>query len=278
MVHAVSRVSALAFVAGAMLLCGGSRVRAQSAIWDATLSNTNWYVPTAQLLAYAAPKTGFFDPIPIGDQTLWSLATATNGSFTGTSVAQLKLGPALLTDTSTIQGFVTTAGQITMLFTPTSGGAVTVGLGHMRTVNGVTGMEMQMITGDSLLVTHWAYMLPYDPAIFTPPASQAHPRELRSAMGVDIRHPVADLQPGTVRLVVSRPLRHHELSERIFLGDGYRAHGKQCCQFHDPGLGHAGGQCSLQHALQGDAQQPLWRGERRCVGCADAGQHLRPLG
>ena len=174
-IRAISRVGVLASVAGAMLVCGSSRAVAQSAIWDATLSNTNWYVPTAQLLAYAAPKTGFSNPIPIGDQTLWSLATATNGAFTGTSVAQLKLGPALLTDTSTIQGFVTTAGQITMLFTPTAGGAVTVGLGHMRTVNGVTGMEMQMITGDSLLVTHWAYMLPYDPATFTPPASQAVP-------------------------------------------------------------------------------------------------------
>ncbi|WP_430641917.1 autotransporter outer membrane beta-barrel domain-containing protein [Bradyrhizobium nanningense] len=174
-VHAMGRASALASVAGAMLLCGASHALAQSAIWDPTLSNTNWYVPTAQLLAYAAPKTGFSSPIPIGDQTLWSLATATNGSFTGTSVAQLKLGPALLTDTSTIQGFVTTAGQITMLFTPTSGGAVTVGLGHMRTINGVTAMEMQMITGDNLLVTHWAYMLPYDPATFTPPASQPVP-------------------------------------------------------------------------------------------------------
>ena len=173
--HAIGRASALASVAGAMLLCGGSRALAQSAIWDTTLSNTNWYVPTAQLLAYAAPRTGFSNPIPIGDQTLWSLATATNGSFTGTSVAQLKLGPALLTDTSTIQGFVTTAGQITMQFTPISGGAVTVGLGHMRTINGVTAMEMQMITGDSLLVTHWAYMLPYDPATFTPPASQPVP-------------------------------------------------------------------------------------------------------
>ncbi|WP_245323644.1 autotransporter outer membrane beta-barrel domain-containing protein [Bradyrhizobium stylosanthis] len=173
--HAMCRAAALASVGGTVLLCGGSHAWAQSAIWDSTLSNTNWYVPTAQLLAYAAPKTGFSNPIPIGDQTLWSLATATNGAFTGTSVAQLKLGPALLTDTSTIQGFVTTAGQITMLFTPTAGGAVTVGLGHMRTVNGVTGMEMQMITGDGLLVTHWAYMLPYDPATFTPPASQAIP-------------------------------------------------------------------------------------------------------
>ena len=174
-VHALCRASALASVAGAVLLCGSSHAHAQSAIWDSTLSNTNWYVPTAQLLAYAAPKTGFANPIPIGDQTLWSLATATNGAFTGTSIAQLKLGSALLTDSSTIQGFVTTAGQITMLFTPTAGGAVTVGLGHMRTINGVTGMEMQMITGDSLLVTHWAYMLPYDPATFTPPASQPIP-------------------------------------------------------------------------------------------------------
>lgn len=158
-----------------MMLCGGSRVLAQSTVWDSTLSNTNWYVLTAQLLAYAAPRSGFSSPIPIGDQTLWSLASATNGSFTGTSVAQLKIGHALLTDNSTIQGFVTTAGQITMLFTPTSGGAVTVGLGHMRTIGGVTSMEMQMITGDSVLVTHWAYMLPYDPATFTPPASQPVP-------------------------------------------------------------------------------------------------------
>jgi hypothetical protein len=169
MVRAMCRAGGLALV-GAALLCGGSQAVAQSAIWDTTLSNTHWYVPTAQLLAYAAPKTGFSNPLPIGDQTLWSLATATNGAFTGSSVAQLKLGPALVADTSTIQGFVTTAGQITMQFTPTSGGAMTVGLGTMRTINGVTGMEMQMITGDSLLVTHWAYMLPYNPATFTPPA------------------------------------------------------------------------------------------------------------
>ena len=140
--------------------------RAQSAIWDATLSNTNWYVPVPQLLAYASPKTGFSNPIPIGDQTLWSLSAATNGAFTGISTAQLTLGP---TQISTIQGFVTTAGQITMVFTPTAGGVPTVGLGQMRLIDGVMQMEMQMITGDSLLITHWAYMTPYNPATFTPP-------------------------------------------------------------------------------------------------------------
>jgi len=173
--HTTSRASVRVSIACAALLCGSSYARAQSTIWDSTLSNTNWYVPVAQLLAYAAPTTSFSNPIPIGDQTLWSLATATNGSFSGTSVAQLKIGPALATDTSTIQGFVTSAGQITMQFTPTGGGVVTVGLGHMRTINGVTAMEMQMITGDSLLVTHWAYMLPYDPATFTPPPAEPVP-------------------------------------------------------------------------------------------------------
>ncbi|WP_245310084.1 autotransporter outer membrane beta-barrel domain-containing protein [Bradyrhizobium jicamae] len=125
-----------------------------------------------QLLAYAAPRTGFSNPIPIGDQTLWSLGTASNGAFTGISSAQLAIGPAQHTENSTIQGFVTTAGQITMVFTPVGGGVVTVGLGQMRLVNGVTQMEMQMITGDNLLITHWAYMVPYDPLTFVPPAPQ----------------------------------------------------------------------------------------------------------
>ncbi|XUM23747.1 autotransporter outer membrane beta-barrel domain-containing protein [Bradyrhizobium oligotrophicum S58] len=176
MLRSNARVIALCAMTGiALAAAGAGPAKAQSSVWDSTISNTNWYVPTAQLLAYLSPKTGFSNPVPIGDQTLWTLGAATNGAFTGTSVAQLRIGPALLTDTSTIQGFVTTSGQITMLFTPTGGGTATVGLGYMRNVNGVTSMEMQMITGDSLLVTHWAYMLPYDPATFTPPPSAPVP-------------------------------------------------------------------------------------------------------
>lgn len=154
----------------AIMASVGNPAFAQSAIWDATLSNSNWYVPAPQLLAYAAPATGFSNPIPIGDQTLWQLGPATNGAFTGASSAQLAIGPALRVENSTIQGFVATSGQITMLFTPLGGGAVTVGLGQMRLINGVPQMEMQMITGDTLLITHWAYMVPYDPLTFTPPA------------------------------------------------------------------------------------------------------------
>jgi hypothetical protein len=143
--------------------------------WDSTISNTNWYVPVPQLLAYASSSTSFANPIPIGDQTLWTLGTSTNGVFTGTSDAQLAIGSLLTTSTSTIQGSVTPSGQITMVFTPVGGGATTIGLGQMTTRDGVTSMEMQMITGTSLLVTHWAYMLPYNPATFTPPTAQVVP-------------------------------------------------------------------------------------------------------
>ena len=62
-----------------------------------------------------------------------------------------------------------------MVFTPVGGGATTIGLGQMQERGGFTQMEMQMITGTSLLVSHWAYMLPYDPATFTPPPAQAVP-------------------------------------------------------------------------------------------------------
>lgn len=107
--------SYLLTTAAAIMAGAGGSAFAQSAIWDATLSNSNWYVPMPQLLAYAAPATGFSNPIPIGDQTLWRLGAASNGAFTGISSAQLAIGLAHHVENSTIQGFVTTAGQITML-------------------------------------------------------------------------------------------------------------------------------------------------------------------
>ena len=161
-----------ALIAGAIMSCGGTLApaHAQTAVWDPTVSNTNWYVAVPHLLAYATPSTSFANPVPIGDQTLWTLGVSTNGAFTGTSHAELAIGPITSTSDSTMQGFVTTAGQIRIVFTPIGGGATTIGLGQMRDIGGgLYGMEMQMMTGESLLVTHWATMLPYDPATFTPP-------------------------------------------------------------------------------------------------------------
>jgi outer membrane autotransporter protein len=144
---------------------------AQSTVWDSLLSNTNWYVPVPNLIAYMASSQSFTTPPPIavGDQTLWALGTASQGAFTGTSTASFRAGPISFSETTSMQGMVSPSGQIVIVFTPVDGGAATIGIGQMRSIAGVPLMEMQMMTGSSLLVTHWAYMTPYDPATFTPP-------------------------------------------------------------------------------------------------------------
>ena len=161
-------------VGGLLVICAGiPAARAQSQ-WDAVISNSNWYVPAPNLLAYGTSGVSFANPFAVGDQTLWALGTSTNGVFTGTSSATLAIGPAVTTSSMTIQGTVTDSGQVTMLFN-NGAGLTTVGLGVMQQVGGVTTMEMQMITGDTMMVTHWAYMTPYNPATFTPPAAQVVP-------------------------------------------------------------------------------------------------------
>ncbi len=159
-------------LAGALISANAAQAQSQ---WDSVITNSNWYVSVPQMLAYGSSSTSFADPFPVGDQTLWALGTSTDGVFTGTSSAELAVGPVTTTSSMSIQGYVSPSGQITMLFTDPDTGLVTVGLGMMREVDGVTTMEMQMITGTSLLVTHWAYMLPYDPATFTPPSAQVVP-------------------------------------------------------------------------------------------------------
>ena len=144
---------------------------AQDTRWDAILSNSNWYVPVPNLVAYTGGNRSLTsNPIPIGDQTLWALGTASSGVFTGQSVATFATGSTVTTpSTSSMQGIVTEAGQIRIAFTSSDSPTI-IGIGQMREVGGVPLMEMQMITGTSLLVTHWAYMAPYNPAVFTPPS------------------------------------------------------------------------------------------------------------
>ncbi|MDQ0503951.1 hypothetical protein [Xanthobacter agilis] len=42
-------------------------------------------------------------------------------------------------------------------------------------MGGVTAMEMQMMTGAMVLVTHWASMMPYDPDTFPLPLPRVVP-------------------------------------------------------------------------------------------------------
>jgi hypothetical protein len=64
-------------------------------------------VPEENLLAYITSGTSFTDPTPAAgsDQTLWSLGTATSGTFTGTAVVTFRPAefPLLaITDTNSI--------------------------------------------------------------------------------------------------------------------------------------------------------------------------------
>ena len=177
---------------------------AQTTDYFTLINNSNWYVPVPNMLAYGSSSSSFSNPFPIGDQTLWNglLATSLSGSatttFTGTSNATLKIAGIPSPSQSTMSGKVSPTGAIAIVFTPTGGGATTLGLGQFENIGGINEMEMQMITGTSLLVTHWAYMLPYNPSIFTPPQATTIP--------VSNANPVYSWTPGTVWKMVSSSL------------------------------------------------------------------------
>ena len=84
-------------------------VSAQDTRWDALLSNTNWYVAIPNLVAYARSKSSTTaSRCPVGDETLWSLGTVTNGSFRGASEATFAIGPTVTAPTySSMHGVFT---------------------------------------------------------------------------------------------------------------------------------------------------------------------------
>jgi autotransporter-associated beta strand protein len=165
---------ALAGAFGVACAAAALPASAQDTRWDSLLSNSSWYVPVPYLVATLSGGQSFTTPTPlaIGDQTLWALGSASNGAFTGNSSATLALGPVSSTSYSNMTGRVTPGGQIAIEFVPTTGGSPIIGIGQMREIAGVPLMEMQMITGTTVLVTHWAYMAPYNPTTFTPPPPQ----------------------------------------------------------------------------------------------------------
>ena len=128
------------------------------------LAGTRWYVTAENLLAYLT-DSALRVKTPVADQTLWSITSAQDGSFQGTSQTQLwvrapgggvqKMSAA----SNALDGTVTERGEITIVFTPTDPGqAQTIGYGHLRQVDGEWRMEMQMATGTQSLALHWAYM------------------------------------------------------------------------------------------------------------------------
>jgi len=131
--------------------------------WD-WLEGTQWYVPVENLLAYAT-SPDLSNPVPVGDQTLWTITSSSNGRIEGESIAQLSFSSSP-THTPFV-GVITESGQIRFEFLQGQGQTIT-GVGQMRWVDGEWRAEMQMITSGSLVVTHWAYMSQADTST-TPP-------------------------------------------------------------------------------------------------------------
>ena len=176
------------FLFAAYLLFGIQKVQSQTD-YSTILNGSNWNVPLENQLAYGAyASNGLSSPIPLGDQTTWGCqlgvggcttssttgltVTGTSGgvtAFTGSATGTMQIGllPSIISYNA-ISGSVTSSGALAMVFTSTdssgvvtSGATTTLGLGQFQNIGGVNQMEMQMISGTSLLITHWAYMTPY---------------------------------------------------------------------------------------------------------------------
>lgn len=146
--------------------------------WDSILSNKNYYDPTPNLVAWQADTTssgGLSNPISVGDSTTWAFGPVVNGQWRGTAVGNISYsGGASTQQNLTLSGSINTEGVWKILFTDTSSGDVTIGVGKMVLVNGVWSPLAQTIGNPTLSLAHWAYNVPYDPSITTPPAANTY--------------------------------------------------------------------------------------------------------
>jgi len=144
--------------------------------WDSILSNQNYYDPSQSLVAQQAQiANGLNNPYVVGDSTTWAFGPVVNGQWTGTATGHISVNNgAPNTSNLTLSGSIGTNGQWKILFTDTSSGAVTIGVGVMQLVNGVWQPIAQTITNPNPVTAHWAYNVPYDPATTTPPAANTY--------------------------------------------------------------------------------------------------------
>ncbi len=128
----------------------------------AWLANTYWYVPTDGL---PAVETSLADQThtPISDQTVWHITDYANGYISGNQVVKTSNSDSYIC--MQFVGSVTPEGDIQMTFsfvlpqgTPQQLNTQVAGIGVMRFIDGQWKAEMQMTTGVTSLITHWAYM------------------------------------------------------------------------------------------------------------------------
>ena len=153
---------------------------AQIATYAAVINdpdNYGWYVPDRYFLTYISSSDSFANPIPVGDQTLWTNMNAdpATGVFTGRSVAVLSIGSGFLPPApANMLGSVDDQGNVVIRFTVPGADSPTLGVGRFQAYGNSYQMEMQMISGSDTYVTHWAYMVPY-PSSYTPAAPSTIP-------------------------------------------------------------------------------------------------------
>jgi hypothetical protein len=126
------------------------------------LKDTYWYVPQKYLPAVETTLSPLAHQL-ISDQTVWHIEDYSEGYFWGKQVVKLSTNDQYLC--MQLVGSITPQGEIQMTFTFTLPPAIppalnlkVSGLGKMRWVRGQWQPEMQMTTGVSSLVTHWAFM------------------------------------------------------------------------------------------------------------------------
>ena len=149
-----------------------------SSNWDSILSNVNHYDPTPNLVAWQALTTspgGLSNPYSVGDLTTWAFGSVVNGQWTGTATGNISINHGTpVAQNMTLSGSINTEGVFKILFTNTSSGDVSIGVGKMVLVNGIWSPVAQTIGNPTLSLAHWAYNVPYDPAVTTPPAADTY--------------------------------------------------------------------------------------------------------
>lgn len=162
-----------------------SRELKTSGRWDKILLG-NWYVPAANLLAYAVSPSPL-ELEPIADQTVFNITTVNKGVFSGQNNVTFSK-PTLLglqtgdTATYAMNGIVTRNGQVRIEFSSLETGQVMVtGVGQMQFVNREWRVTMQMATENPVYVTHWAYMSKLPSGMTPPPAEVPNPGDLHNS-------------------------------------------------------------------------------------------------
>ncbi len=138
------------------------------------LPGTSWYVPVDYLLAYVVGPPGRA-PLPISDQTLYTLQGYDHGYFWGPTTTTMtpdsgvgKFGTR--SSHLNLLGCVSPQGSILLSFSPSDpdNPAIT-GYGVMQRLDGEWTMENQMASESAVTVTHWAYMKQVFPGVVPSP-------------------------------------------------------------------------------------------------------------